>query len=42
TREDGVHPTIGGHEIIAQSWIDAIAAVDFFSGDKNERKKSEK
>lgn len=29
TREDGVHPTIGGHEIIAQSWIDAIAAVDF-------------
>ena len=42
TREDGVHPTIGGHEIIAQSWIDAIAAVDFFSGDKNERKKNEK
>ena len=42
TKEDGVHPTIGGHEIIAQSWIDAISAVDFFSGNKNERKKREK
>lgn len=37
-REDGVHPTIGGHEIIAQSWIDAIAAVDF-SGDKMSERK---
>ena len=30
--EDGVHPTIAGHRLIADTWLDAFATIDRTKG----------